>query len=42
VVGADRVVVVDGGQIAEEGAHGYLLAQGGVYTRLVERQVLRA
>jgi len=33
---------VDGGQIAEEGAHGALLEQGGVYARLVERQVLRA
>jgi ATP-binding cassette subfamily B protein len=42
VVGADRVLVVDGGQIAEEGSHGALLAQGGVYARLVERQVLRA
>jgi ATP-binding cassette subfamily B protein len=42
VVGADRVVVVDGGRIAEQGPHGALLAQGGVYARLVERQVLRA
>jgi len=42
VVGADRVLVVDGGQIAEQGSHAALLAQGGVYARLVERQVLRA
>jgi ATP-binding cassette subfamily B protein len=42
VVGADRVVVVDGGRIAEQGPHGALLAQGGVYARLVDRQVLRA
>ena len=42
VVGADRVVVVDGGQIVEQGTHAALLAHGGVYARLVERQVLRA
>jgi ABC transporter fused permease/ATP-binding protein len=42
VVGADRVVVVDGGCIAEAGPHAALLAKGGVYARLVERQVLRA
>jgi ATP-binding cassette subfamily B protein len=42
VVGADRVVVVEGGQIAEEGAHAALLGRRGVYARLVERQVLRA
>ncbi len=42
VVGADRVVVVDGGRVAEQGPHAALLAQGGVYARLVERQVLRA
>ncbi|MBL0276947.1 MAG: ATP-binding cassette domain-containing protein [Anaeromyxobacter sp.] len=42
VVGADRVVVIDAGRVAEEGPHGALLAQGGVYARLVEKQVLRA
>ncbi len=42
VVGADRVVVIDGGRVVEQGPHGPLLAQGGVYARLVERQVLRA
>jgi len=41
VVGADRVLVVDGGRIAEEGPHGVLLGRRGVYARLVERQVLR-
>jgi ABC transporter fused permease/ATP-binding protein len=42
VVGADRVVVVDAGRVVEEGRHADLLAQGGSYARLVERQVLRA
>jgi ABC transporter fused permease/ATP-binding protein len=41
VVGADRAVVVDGGQVVEEGPHAALLARGGTYARLVERQVLR-
>ena len=41
VIGADRVVVVDGGQVVESGPHAELIARGGVYARLVERQVLR-
>jgi ABC transporter fused permease/ATP-binding protein len=42
VAGADRVVVVDGGMVVEAGAHAALMQQGGVYRRLVERQLLRA
>jgi ATP-binding cassette subfamily B protein len=42
VVGADRVLVVEAGRILEEGPHAALLARGGAYARLVERQVLRA
>jgi ABC-type multidrug transport system fused ATPase/permease subunit len=41
VVGADRVLVLDGGQVVEEGTHAALLARRGVYARLVEKQVLR-
>ncbi len=42
VVRADRVVVLDGGRIAESGPHAKLLEKGGLYRRLVERQVLLA
>ncbi len=33
---ADRIVVLDGGRIAEEGRHDQLLAKGGLYGRLYE------
>ncbi len=36
---ADRVIVIDGGRIVEEGSHLQLLEQGGVYGRLVDRQL---
>jgi ATP-binding cassette subfamily B protein len=42
VVGADRAVVIEAGQVAEQGSHAALLSSGGTYARLVERQVLRA
>ncbi|CAN5737326.1 ABC transporter ATP-binding protein [soil metagenome] len=35
---ADRLLVMDAGQIVEEGSHGELLAQGGLYARLHARQ----
>jgi subfamily B ATP-binding cassette protein MsbA len=33
---ADRVVVLDAGQVAEEGTHAELLARGGLYARLYQ------
>ena len=38
VQNADRIVVLDHGRIVEEGSHGALLAQGGVYARLAVLQ----
>lgn len=37
---ADRIVVLDGGRIVEQGDHYDLLAAGGLYKRLVEHQLL--
>ena len=34
----DRILVMDKGQIAEEGSHKKLLAQDGLYTRFWNRQ----
>ena len=36
---ADRIVVLDAGQIVEIGEHDSLLARGGLYARLVGRQL---
>jgi ATP-binding cassette subfamily C protein CydCD len=37
---ADHIVVLDAGRVAEEGDHETLLARGGLYARLVARQML--
>lgn len=34
VVGADRIVVLDAGRVAEEGTHGELVEAGGLYARM--------
>jgi ATP-binding cassette subfamily B protein len=38
VVGADQIVVLDGGRIAERGTHGELLRRGGLYAEMWNRQ----
>ena len=38
VLKADRIVVMDGGRIVEEGNHAELVEKGGVYARLAELQ----
>jgi len=42
VARADRVVVLEQGRVVESGAHGALMARGGIYRRLVEKQLVRA
>ena len=36
--GADKIVVMDGGRVVEEGSHDQLMARGGAYARLVALQ----
>ncbi len=38
VLSADRILVLDGGQIVEEGTHASLIDTGGIYSRLAELQ----
>jgi ATP-binding cassette subfamily B protein len=38
---ADRIVVVDGGRVAEDGTHDALMAAGGLYARMFSLQADR-
>ena len=38
----DQVVVLDAGRVIESGTHDALIARGGLYARLAERQALEA
>jgi ATP-binding cassette subfamily B protein len=37
---ADQIVVLEAGRIAERGSHDQLIAQGGIYARMVQEQAL--
>jgi ATP-binding cassette subfamily B protein len=39
IAGADRILVMDKGRIAEAGTHGELLGQGGLYAGMWKRQI---
>ncbi|WP_437584087.1 ABC transporter ATP-binding protein [Paramicrobacterium sp. CJ85] len=39
VIGADRIFVIDGGRIVEQGTHAELLEIGGVYARMYREQI---
>jgi ABC-type multidrug transport system fused ATPase/permease subunit len=38
IIRADKILVLDGGCLVEQGTHAELLAQGGVYCRLYDTQ----
>ncbi|WP_421707456.1 thiol reductant ABC exporter subunit CydC [Algihabitans sp.] len=38
VIGCDRILVLDGGRVAESGSHSELLARGGLYAALMAEQ----
>ncbi len=40
VIRADKILVLDGGRLLEQGTHGELMAAGGVYCRLYQSQLL--
>jgi len=42
VKNADRVLVLDGGRIVQQGTHAALVAEAGLYRKLVERQFVAA
>ncbi len=37
---ADKIIVIDGGRIAEQGTHAELMAKNGIYAKLIEMQSL--
>jgi ATP-binding cassette subfamily B protein len=41
VQGADRILVLEGGRIVEEGSHAVLMGQGGRYRDLCQRQLIQ-
>ena len=39
VVGADQILVLEGGRVVEQGDHASLLRAGGTYSRMWEQQM---
>jgi ATP-binding cassette subfamily B protein len=39
---ADRIIILESGKISEQGMHEELVAKGGLYTRIYEKQRLQA
>jgi ATP-binding cassette subfamily C protein CydCD len=39
VIGADRILVLDGGRVVESGSHAELIMRGGAYARLMAAQI---
>jgi ABC-type multidrug transport system fused ATPase/permease subunit len=39
---ADKILVLDGGMIVQEGTHAQLVQQGGVYQQILESQIIPA
>jgi len=42
ILSADQILVIDGGRLVQQGTHEALLAQGGLYRDLYERQFAAA
>lgn len=40
VENADSIIVIDEGRVVEEGSHGDLMRRGGLYSKLVYKQLL--
>lgn len=41
MIDADKIAVMHNGALVEEGNHQTLIAKGGVYARLVQKQIAR-
>ena len=42
VINADKIAVIDKGRVLEQGTHDELVAQDGIYHKLVHKQITRS